>query len=137
MFAIPLPPGGSVAVRVTVTTETYQRLLPSVPARDAVVTGVSVSIFTDRFWIDSTTPAMSVAWYCTQCSPRPRVKGELEYVVHEPLSRRYTIAAIPLRLSFAARVTLTFDLYHPLLPWVPEKVAVVVGGTVSTHTLTL
>src|SRR6267378_1375141 len=137
MFAMPLPPGGSVAVRVTVTIETYQRLLPRVPARDAVDTGVSVSIFTERFWIDSTTPAISVAWYCTQCSPRPRVKEELEYVVHEPLSTRYTIAATPLRLSSAASVTLTFDLYHPLLPGVPVKVAVVVGGTVSTQTLTL
>src|SRR2546422_10358922 len=115
MFAIPLPPGGSVALRVTTTSEVYQPLLPKVPESEAVETGLSVSTFTDWFWVNSTFPATSVAWYCNQCSPRPRIK-EVEYGVQEPLSTRYTTAAIPLRLSFAASVTLTFDRYHPLLP---------------------
>ena len=51
----------SVALRVTVTADTNQPFAPAVPDRVAVVVGGTVSIETVRDFIDSTSPATSVA----------------------------------------------------------------------------
>ena len=45
--------------------------------------------------------------------------------------------ATPLVASVAVSETVTFDVYHPLAPRVPDREMTVVGGTVSTRMATV
>jgi len=53
---LPTPDVASVGVRVTATALVYQPLEPSVPLKDEVVVGATVSILKEAFWVVSLLP---------------------------------------------------------------------------------
>ena len=57
-------------------------------------------------------------------------KGE-SYVFHSPLSILYLVKSASEVVLLAERVTVTFEVYQPLLPEVPAREIPVVGGVLS------
>ena len=58
-------------------------------------------------------------------------KGEL-YIFHSPLSILYLVKSTSEVVSLAKRVTVTFEVYQPLLPEVPAREISVAGAVLST-----
>src|SRR5712692_1935296 len=126
-------PEASVALRVTVAVETYHPFNPTVPPTLIVETGPcgGPPIAMRVVFVASALPALSVELSSNWWVPLPLTVTGTVYVVHGPRSTRYFVDATPLVASVAASVTFTGPMYHVELPFVPWRLAVVLGATVS------
>src|SRR5512136_1012537 len=120
-------PATLVAFQEAVTRDAFTVPLGERPVK----TGVMDSMSTGVLWFAERRPATSVAAYSTVCIPSARLNGP-EYSCQAPASLRYDTEATPLASSVASRETWTVETYHPFRPGVPDRLAVTVGGLMST-----